>query len=160
MIVPSRIIPSRIIKASWIGTVVFGVTATAAAIDPDLFAEVALAVALVLFFVGCVVFLAAFLKAVGRSREVDIGIGGLYFLAGSAPRDVQLHLLGSLGAEVVIAFATASARPFTSLAFGMLVPVYGLGCAGLWGARYGTFSPRSSSAGSGGLRDGGADGAE
>jgi hypothetical protein len=154
------IIPKTIIRASWIGTAIFGVTATAAAIDPDLFAGVALAVALVLFFVGCAVFLVAFLKAVGRSREVDIGIGGLYFLAGSAPRDVQLHLLGSLGAEVVIAFATASARPFTSLAFGMLVPVYGLGCCGLWGARYGTFSPRSTSAGSSGLRDRGADGAE
>ena len=97
-------IPKTIIRASWIGTVIFGVTATAAAIAPDLFAGVALAVALVLFFVGCAVFLVAFLKAVGRSREVDIGIGGLYFLAGSAPREVQLHLLGSFGAEVVIAF--------------------------------------------------------
>ena len=66
----------------------------------------------------------------GRSREVEIGIGGLYFLAGTAPRIVQLHLLGSSAAEVVVAFATASARPFTSLAFGMLVPVYGLGCCG------------------------------
>ncbi len=134
-----------IIKASWIGTILFGVTAIAAAIDPDVFAGVALAVALVLFLVGCVVFLAAFFHAVGRSREVEIGIGGLYFLAGTAPRDVQLHLLGSLGAEVVIAFATASVRPFTSLAFGMLVPVYGLGCCGLWGARYGTFVSRSTS---------------
>ncbi len=131
-----------IIKASWIGTAIFGVTAIAAAIDPDVFAGVALAVALVLFLVGCVVFLVAFLHAVGRSREVEIGIGGLYFLAGTAPRAVQLHLLGSLGTEVLIAFATASARPFTSLAFGMLVPVYGLGLCGLWGARHGTFAAR------------------
>ena len=134
-----------IIKASWIGTSVFAVTAIAAAIDPDVFAGVALAVALVLFLAGCVVFLAAFVQAVGRSREVEIGIGGLYFLAGTAPRDVQIHLLGSLGAEVVIAFATASVRPFTSLAFGMLVPVYGLGCCGRWGARYGKFAARSTS---------------
>ncbi len=131
-----------IIKASWIGTALFTVTAIAAAIDPDLFAGVALAVSLVLFLVGCVIFFAAFLYAVGRSREVEIGIGGLYFLAGTAPRPVQLHLLGSLGTEVVVAFATASARPFTSLAFGMLVPVYGLGLCGLWGARHGTFAPR------------------
>ena len=149
-----------IIKASWIGTIVFGITAIAAAIDPDLFGGVALAVALVLFLAGCVIFLAAFFHAVSRSREVDIGIGGLYFLAGTAPRDVQLHLLGSFGAEVVIAFSTASARPFTSLAFGMLVPVYGLGCCGLWGARHGKFSPRSPSEEASGLRDRGADGAE
>ena len=157
-----------IIKASWVGTALFAVTAIAAAIDPHVFAGVALAVSLVLFLVGCVIFFAAFLYAVGRSREVEIGIGGLYFLAGTAPRPVQLHLLGSLGTEVVVAFATASARPFTSLAFGMLVPVYGLGSyadvhpllarplvallrsevwpflglCGLWGARHGTFAPR------------------
>ncbi len=134
-----------IIKASWIGTAIFAITAIAAAIDPDVFAGVALAVALVLFLVGCVIFFVAFAFAVARSREVEIGIGGLYFLAGSAPRAVQLHLLGSLGTEVVIVFATASVRPFTSLAFGLLVPVYGLGLCGLWGARYGTFGARVSS---------------
>jgi hypothetical protein len=131
-----------IIKASWIGTAIFGITAIAATIDPDLFAGVALAVALVLFLVGCVIFFVAFGSAVARSREVEIGIGGLYFLAGTAPRAVQLHLLGSLGTEVAIAFATASVRPFTSLAFGLLVPVYGLGLCGLWGARHGTFGAR------------------
>ncbi|HTN81883.1 MAG TPA: hypothetical protein VMK16_19600 [Acidimicrobiales bacterium] len=132
-----------IIKLSWIGTAIFAVTATAATIDPDLFASVAFVVAMTLFFIGCVVFFLAYFQAIGRSREVDIGIGGLFFLAGSAPRPVQLHLLGSLGAEVVVAFATASIRPFTSLAFGMLVPLYGLSMCGLWAARHGTFSPRS-----------------
>jgi hypothetical protein len=132
-----------IVKASWAGTAVFSVTAIAAAISPDTFDVVALAVALILFAVGTVVFLLAFAHAVGRSREVDIGIGGLYFLAGSAPRAVQVHLLGSLCVEVVVAFATASARPFTSLAFGMLVPVYGLGLCGLWGAYHGTFRRRA-----------------
>jgi hypothetical protein len=28
------------------------------------------------------------------------------------------------------------------MAFGFLVPVFGLGLAGLWGARYGTFAAR------------------
>ena len=124
-----------IVKASWAGTGAFTVTAVAAAISPDTFEVVALAVALILFAVGTVVFLVAFVHAVGRSREVDIGIGGLYFLAGSAPRTVQVHLL--------VAFATASARPFTSLAFGMLVPLYGLGLCGLWGAYHGAFPPRA-----------------
>jgi hypothetical protein len=37
---------------------------------------------------------------------------------------------------------TSAVRPFSSLAFGVLVPVSGLGLMGLWGARYGTFPPR------------------
>ena len=52
-------------------------------------------------------------------------------------------MMASLAAEVVVALATASARPFTSLAFGILAPVFALGLAGLWGARFGTFGPRS-----------------
>jgi len=45
--------------------------------------------------------------------------------------------------EVVAAIVSASIRPFTPMAFGFLVPVYGLGLCGLWGARYGTFAPRA-----------------
>jgi hypothetical protein len=43
---------------------------------------------------------------------------------------------------VVVAFAAAALRPFTSLAFGILVPMWGLALAGVWGARHGTFGPR------------------
>lgn len=129
----------EIITWSWRGTAVFSVTAVAAVISPDLFRWPALAVALVLFAIGCGVFLWAFAIAVERSRIVAIGIGGLYFLGGSAPPGVQRNLLGSLSVQVVVAIATASVRVFTSLAFGVLVPVFGLGMAGLWGARHGAF---------------------
>jgi hypothetical protein len=44
--------------------------------------------------------------------------------------------------QVVVALVTAIARPFTGLAFGILVPVFGLGLAGLWGARRGSFPSR------------------
>jgi len=37
---------------------------------------------------------------------------------------------------------TASVRPFTGLAFGILVPTYGLGLVGLWAVRLGEFPPR------------------
>jgi hypothetical protein len=47
-----------------------------------------------------------------------------------------------LAVEILVALTTASVRPFTSLAFGVLAPVYGLALAGLWGAQYGTFKPR------------------
>jgi hypothetical protein len=51
-------------------------------------------------------------------------------------------LLVPLGIQIVVAVATAAARPFTPLAFGILVPLYGLGLAGVWGAAFGTFAPR------------------
>ena len=80
--------------------------------------------------------------AIGRSRTDLIGMGGLFFLAGSAPRAVQRSLWASLAVEVVVAVATAAARPFTPLAFGVLAPMFGLGVMGLWGAKFGTFPPR------------------
>jgi hypothetical protein len=36
------------------------------------------------------------------------------------------------------------------LAFGILTPLYGLGIAGLWGARHGTFAPRRPTGADGG----------
>ena len=133
---------SRIILASRVGTVVFVVTSVAAVIDRDLFGLAAVVVDLVLFLIGCVVFLWAFGVAVGRSRTDAIGIGGLYFLQGSAPRAVQVALLVPFAVQVAVALVTAGLRPFTSLAFGVLVPMFGLAQAGLWGARYGHFGPR------------------
>ena len=130
-----------IVVWSWRGTVMFSVTAVAATVFDQL-RWLAAAVALTLFGVGCVVFLVAFALAVERSRTEAIGIGGLYFLAGSAPRSTQRHLLGSLAVQVVVGLATAAIRMFTSLALGTHVPVFGLAMAGLWGARYGAFEPR------------------
>ena len=132
----------RVIAASWIGTALFAVTAIGDAITASL-KWPAFVVALALFVTGTGVFIAALVIAAGRSRREEIGMGGLFFLQGSASRTVQWHLLGSMGAQVVVAFATASVRPYTTLAFGILVPVYGLALAGLWAARHGTFGPRA-----------------
>ena len=130
-----------IVVWSWRGTVLFSVTAVAATVFDEL-RWLAAVVALTLFGVGCVVFLVAFALAVERSRTDAIGIGGLYFLVGSAPSSTQRHLLGSLAVQVVVGLATAAIRMFTSLAFGTLIPVFGLALAGLWGARYGEFESR------------------
>ena len=131
-----------IVRVSRAGTVLFTVTAVLAVVDRDRFGLIAVTVALALFLVGCVVFLWAFGVAVGRSRTDAIGIGGLYFLQGSAPKDVQVALLVPFGVQVAVALATAGLRPFTSLAFGVLVPMFGLAQCGLWGARYGRFGSR------------------
>jgi len=130
-----------LILTSWWGTGVFVVTAAAATIDLDLFQVPALVVALTLFTVGIVTMLWAFALAVERSRIDAIGIGGLFFGAGSAPTSVRRHFLGALAVQLAVGIVTASIRPFTTLAFGTLVPVFALGLTGLWCARWGTFEP-------------------
>jgi hypothetical protein len=132
---------AAIIRASWIGTAALAVTSIPAAVL-ERWPGPAVAVDLGLFLAGAIVFLWAYGIAVGRSREHEIGIGGLYFLQGTAPKPARNQLLGSLAAQTVIAIGTAAARPFTALAFGILVPVWGLALCGLWGARYGRFGPR------------------
>lgn len=131
-------------QASWWGSALFAVTAVAAAASPDGPLKVpALVVAVGLFLAGCVAFFAGYARAVQRSRLDLIGVSDLFFMGGGvAPRGVRRSLLGAFGFQVVVALATAIARPYTSLAAGILVPVYGLGLCGLWGARHGTFAPR------------------
>ncbi len=132
-----------IVNLAWAGTGVFAVTAVVATIaDRDAFTYAAVGVALALFAVGCGAFLWAYALAVARSREELIGIGGLYFLAGTAPKVVAFRLRLVLAIEVVVALATSAIRPYTSIAFGILVPMFGLGLMGLWGARHGTFGRR------------------
>jgi len=132
-----------IINLSWLGTGVYVALAIVATISPDSYGVAAATASLVLFAIGCVVFLWAYGIAVQRSRTDLIGIGGLYFLAGSAPNTIRFRLLVPLTIEVVVAIVTSSIRLYTPLAFGFLVPVFGLGLAGLWGARNGTFPPRT-----------------
>jgi hypothetical protein len=138
-----------IIRASWLGTGLYSCTAVAALVAPRVLLIPLILVTGGLFLVGLLAFAMAYFIAISRSREVLIGMGGLYFLAGSAPRRVQYHLLGSFGVELVVATVTASIGVAVvpddaqnPLAFGFLVPMFGLGMAGLWGARYGTFAPR------------------
>lgn len=139
--------------ASWWGTGVFTATAGAAVavlvVDPDgplsgTLEGLAFAVALLLFLAGCVLFLAAYARGVARSRTDEVAVTTLFFLAGGVTPQVRRSLLGSLAVQVVVALGTAIARPYTSLAAGALVPMYGIGLCGLWSARHGTFPPRAS----------------
>jgi hypothetical protein len=132
-----------IVRASVYGTAVFTVLAVlAAATDAGPVIVVAVIVDLVLFAAGCLAFVATLLRAADRSRREVLSLPGIWWLSGSAPAAIRRPLLFALGVEIVVALVTASVRPFTGLAFGVLVPVYGLGLAGLWAARMGTFPPR------------------
>ena len=132
-----------IIRASWLGTALFTVVSVAGAAAPDSLAIGAVVVDLLLFVLGCAAFVATLLAAAGRSRTDELNLMGLWWLTGTAPPPVRRALLGAFGVEVVVALVTASLRPFTGLAFGVLVPVFGLGLIGVWAARRGTFPPRS-----------------
>lgn len=130
-------------RASWVGTAVFTLTAAAAAIAPSTFDTVALAVAIALFAAGCVVFVWAYFLVAGRSRTEQIELAQVWFLTAPAtPPDVRRSLLVALAVQVVVGLSTAAARPYTSLAAGVLVPMWGLGLCGLWAARHATFPPR------------------
>ncbi len=132
----------RIITASLGGTALLVVTSVPAAIAPHPFEVAALVVAVALFVGGLVAFAAAYLIAIGRSRTDAVSLIGVFGLVDSAPRAVQVRLLGSFLAEVAIALATAGTRLYSSLSFGILAVMWGLGTMGLWGARHGAFPPR------------------
>jgi hypothetical protein len=111
-------------------------------------------VSLGLFTIGIAAFLWGYWTAVQRSREVEMSVAELYFLMGDAtPRRIKRIMLGCLTVQVVAALVTAIVRPSTpaagggsttgsTLAFGVLVPVLGLGLNGLWAARAGEFPAR------------------
>lgn len=99
---------------------------------------------LVLFALGTLAFVRTLLVAAERSRREELSVAGIWFLSGSAPQSIRRWLLGCLAVQVVVAFAAASARPYSAVAFGVLVPMFGLGLCGLWAVRSGTFPPRAS----------------
>jgi hypothetical protein len=132
----------RIVVAAWVGTALLLVSSVAGAIDPHPLDVVALVAALALFFGGLVAFFAAYVVAIGRSRESDMGIAAVFGLAGSAPRAVQVSLYAALAVEIAVAVSTAAARLHSVLAFGILAVMWGLGMIALWGATHGAFPPR------------------
>ncbi|MGI8983887.1 MAG: hypothetical protein ACR2HM_05045 [Acidimicrobiales bacterium] len=129
-------------NASWAGTALFAATAAAAAVWPPTFGAPALAVAVALFVGGCATFLWAFVLVAARSRTDQMDLAQIWFLGGPpTPSNVRRSLRGALAAQVVVGLATAGVRPYTSLAAGVLVPMWGLSLCGLWAARHGEFPP-------------------
>lgn len=131
-----------LVVASWVGTAVLAVTVVAGIVAIDSVGPLVVAVSGLLFLVGSVAFFVAYALAVGRSRHELIGIGGLYFMSGTAPPAVRRTMMASLVAQVVLVVVAVAVRPYSSLVFTSLAPVHGLGFAGWWVARHGTFAPR------------------
>ena len=112
------------------------------------FRTLGVAVAVVLFVVGVAAFIWGYFTAVQRSRYDNISIAALFFLLGGvANRRVRtimngcLVVQGSCGLVTALARTSTDGRSGSTLAFGVLVPLFGMGLNGLWSSRYGTFSP-------------------
>jgi hypothetical protein len=130
----------------------FVVTAVAAVIFTPSTRTIGVVVDLVLFAVGVAAFIWGYFSAVQRSRVDEISVASLYFLSGQvADKQVQKIMNGCLIAQLVIGLAGAIARSSTdgkagsTLAFGVLVPLLGLGLNGLWASQFGSFTPRGQS---------------
>jgi hypothetical protein len=129
------------IRVDVVGTVVFVAMTVAAVFGSDGVRVAFAVVSAVLFFLGTALTGVAILKAIGRSRTEAISVADL-FLVSAAPRATRVWLHGLLGLQVVVSIVGASIRPFTALAFGVLVPMFGLGVNGWWSASRGRFPPR------------------
>ena len=141
MTVPGR----RLIQLAYVGTALFTVVSVVEVVLMSWTRPIAVAVDLILFGIGCTMFLVSYAIAISRSRTEEIGVASLYFFTNRvAPKSVQVRLLGAFAVQCVVAITVASVRPFTTAAFSVLVPMFGLGINGLWAARHGTFGPRVS----------------
>ncbi|BAN02229.1 hypothetical protein [Ilumatobacter coccineus] len=140
-----------IVRANLVGTLAFVVTATiAAALFTTGVQWLGAVTAMTLFVGGIAAFIWSFWNAVQRSRGEQVAVTQLYMLAGGvAPPAVRKLMTSLLAVQIVTGLATAFARPNnsdgspgTSLALGVLVPMFGLGMNGLWAAFHGTYAAR------------------
>lgn len=144
-----------IVLADVIGTFAFTITAiTAAVVFSTASQWVGAITAMSLFAVGVFAFIWSFFNAVQRSREEQIGVMEIYLLLGPpTPSRVRRIMLSMLAVQIVVGLVTAIGRsnaedgsPGTSLAVGVLVPMFGIGLNGLWCAFHGVFPPRADAA--------------
>jgi len=128
-----------IVAASWSTLGVFAIIAICDAAGLHVLNTPATVVSVALFFASLPIWIYAFGLALVRSaRGDDIAVSTWVFLTSSAPRELRAQLLGATGLCVVVALATAWANPFS-----VLVPMFQLGCAALWGARHGVYPARA-----------------
>lgn len=142
---------SAIVKLNVVATAVFSISAVLAAwIFTTPWRVQGVVVSVGLFALGVWVFLWGYWSAVQRSRVDQIAVAQIYFLTHRVVPAAQRRVMWvALGAQCVVSLATALARPDTdgkpgsTLAFGILVPMLGLGLNGLLAARHGNFVPRT-----------------
>lgn len=145
---------SRLVRVDLAGTAIFaGALIVAVPLRTHRVGQVLIAlVSVALFAVGIATSLWAYTTALERSRVEEVGVANLYLLTGStAPQAVKRAMWGALGVQVVLALVGAivgvsglKGNQVNALAFGVLVPMFGIGMNGAWAARYGSYGPRIS----------------
>lgn len=143
---------SALVRLDIAGTLLFLVAlAVAVPMRADRFAQVLIGVvSIALFGVGVATSLWSYVSALERSRTEEVGVANLYLLTGpTAPASVKRTMSIALVLQVVAALAGASVGvaglegdQVNALAFGILVPMFGIGMNGMWAARYGSYGPR------------------
>lgn len=107
-------------------------------------------VSMVLFAIGVATTLWAYARALERSRVEEVGVANLYLLTGpTAPKVVGRTMSLALAVQIVAALGGAwvgvvglDKGQLNALAFGVLVPMFGIGMNGVWAALHGSYGPR------------------
>ncbi|MEO5901279.1 MAG: hypothetical protein ABIR68_14295 [Ilumatobacteraceae bacterium] len=141
-----------IVRFGIVGTVLFVVAmAIAVPLRTARSGQVLIAAAsMLLFAAGVATSLWAYTSALERSRTAEVGVSNLFLLTGpTAPKPVRLTLWACLVVQIVVAIAGASIGiagldkdQLNALAFGVLVPMFGIGVNGIWAARHGSYGAR------------------
>jgi hypothetical protein len=148
---------SRLVRGNLLGTAVFLLALMVAIpFKAERFGQFTIGVvSVVLFAIGIATSLWAYTSALDRSRVQEVGVANLYLLTGTtAPKNVKRLMSGALAVQVLAAFIGAfigvaglKENDVNALAFGVLVPMFGIGMNGVWAARYGSYGPRVTAAG-------------
>ena len=143
---------ARVVELNLAGTAVFLVAlGVAIPLRNHRFAQFLIGgVSMALFAIGVATTLWAYTRALNRSRVEEVGVANLYLLTGdTAPKPVRRTMSLSLTIQIVAALAGAwigvvglDEGQLNALAFGVLVPMFGVGMNGLWAARHGSYGPR------------------
>jgi hypothetical protein len=134
----------RLLTAAKLSVVLHLVATAVSLVDQSSLVTLGLAINLVLFLLGIVVFIAAFLIAAGRSRSEAVWFAGAFLLNGEVVDRRSRNLLrGCLAAQIVIGIAGASLAPFTPAAFSVLTPLLGFALMAFHGSRFGRFPSRA-----------------
>ena len=150
--VPSPLPGAAVVRADLLGTAVFLVAlAVAVPLRNHRFAQYLIgAVSMVLFAIGVASTLWAYTRALDRSRVEEVGVANLYLLTGAtAPKVIGRTMTMALVVQIAAALGGAWAGvvgldegQLNALAFGVLVPMFGIGMNGVWAALHGSYGPR------------------
>ncbi len=143
-------VPGQVVIGASVGTTtVFVALTVMAVIWTESLEGPYLAYSFVAFLLGTGIFFVDLLLAASRSRTDAMGIGGLFFLADSAPTTAVRAMNWSLGIAVVASIVGALMRSQTAVIFGTLEPILPLALSGLWSVRHGNFPLRTDVPGGG-----------